>query len=438
MIPVLVIIGLFLGWPTTGLAAEGPQDDKKIPKKLRKPLDVRMLGAEGEGAAFWPRWRGPSGQGVAEEGGYPDRWSGEENVIWKVAIPGRGNSSPIVWGDRIFLTTADEDGQRRTLLALSREDGSLLWSVDAPAAPPEPIFGKNTWASSTPTTDGELVYVWFGNHGLMAVDFGGAIRWHMSFGSVDTRHGTASSPVLYDDRVFLFQDHNGPGGSFVAAVDKATGLEIWRTARETTVGWGSPVVIRAGKRDELIVSSQARVIAYDPDRGRELWRCHGNLSEVTPTPAAGEGLVFTSSGRAGPTLAIRPGGSGNVSRTHVMWKSPKGSPFVPSPLLYGGRLYTINDMASVATAFEARTGRVLFQGRLGRSRREGFSASPVGVDGKVFFTNDDGLTFVLAAGDDFELLHTNDIGERTLASPALVDGRWYIRTIEHLYCIGEA
>jgi outer membrane protein assembly factor BamB len=359
-------------------------------------------------------------------------------VIWKVAIPGRGNSSPIVWGDRIFLTTADEDGQHRILLALSREDGSLLWSVDAPAARPEPIFGKNTWASSTPTTDGELVYVWFGNHGLMAVDFGGAIRWHMSFGSVDTRHGTASSPVLYDDRVFLFQDHNGPGGSFVAAVDKATGLEIWRTARETTVGWGSPVVIRAGKRDELIVSSQARVIAYDPDRGRELWRCHGNLSEVTPTPVAGEGLVFTSSGRAGPTLAIRPGGSGNVSRTHVMWKSPKGSPFVPSPLLYGGRLYTINDMASVATAFEARTGRVLFQGRLGRSGREGFSASPVGVDGKVFFTNDDGLTFVLAAGDDFELLHTNDIGERTLASPALVDGRWYIRTIEHLYCIGEA
>ncbi|MDX1385500.1 MAG: PQQ-binding-like beta-propeller repeat protein, partial [Thermoanaerobaculia bacterium] len=298
-------------------------------------------------------------------------------------------------------------------------------------------YGKNSWASSTPATDGELVYAYFGNHGVMAVDFAGEIRWHMSYGRVDTRHGTAGSPVLWKDRLFLFQDNEAPVGSFVSAIDKQTGLEIWRTSREERVGWSSPVVIRAGDRHELIVSSQARVYAYDPETGKELWYSRGNLVEVTPTPVAGEGLVFCASGRAGPTLAIRPGGKGDVTDSHVMWTSPKGSPFVPSPLLYDGRLYTINDMASVVTAFEATTGDVLFQGRLGEAQRESFSASPVAVDGKVFFTNDEGVTFVLAAGDSFELLHTNDIGERTLASPALVDGRWYVRTVGHLFAIGE-
>jgi outer membrane protein assembly factor BamB len=179
------------------------------------------------------------------------------------------------------------------------------------------------------------------------------------------------------------------------------------------------------------------VFAYNPDTGAELWRCNGSTYEVIPTPVVGYGMIFCSSGRAGPTLAIKPGGRGDVTRTHLQWTSPRGSPFVPSPILVGDSLYMVNDMASIVTSLDARTGKALWQGRLGVATREGFSASPVAVDGKVFFTNDDGETFVLRAGPTFNLLHTNRLGERTLASPALVDGRWYIRTDEHLYAIGR-
>ena len=185
------------------------------------------------------------------------------------------------------------------------------------------------------------------------------------------------------------------------------------------------------------MSSQRRVIAYDPATGSELWRCGGNLFEVIPTPAVGHGLVFCASGRAGPTLAIRPGGHGDVTDTHVEWRTTRGSPFVPSPLVYGDYLYTVNDMASVVTCFRAATGEVMWQQRLGRAQREGFSASPIAVDGKVFFTNDAGQTFVLKAGPEFELLHINEIGTRTLASPALVDGRWYLRTEDELIAVGD-
>jgi outer membrane protein assembly factor BamB len=179
------------------------------------------------------------------------------------------------------------------------------------------------------------------------------------------------------------------------------------------------------------------VQAYDPESGRELWRCEGNTIEVIPTPVVGYGLLFCASGRAGPTLAIKPGGSGDVTDSHLAWTSPRGSPFVPSPIVHNGYIYTVNDMASIVTALDARTGRAAWQGRLGQATREGFSASPVVVDDKVFFTNDEGDTFVLAAGASFRLLHVNRLGERTLASPALVDGRWYVRTERHLLAIGR-
>jgi outer membrane protein assembly factor BamB len=232
------------------------------------------------------------------------------------------------------------------------------------------------------------------------------------------------------------QDHQGSGGSFVAAFDRATGDELWRTPRQARVGWSSPIAIDAGGRAELIVSGQDRVIAYAPETGAELWRAEGNTVEAIPTPVVGEGLIYCASGRAGPTLAIRPGGSGNVTAERIAWQAAKGSPFVPSPVLYGGRLYMVNDMAAIATAYSATTGDVLWQGRMGTARREGFSASPVALAGKVFFTNDDGETFVLRAGDSFEILHVNTLGEAVYASPALVDGVWYWRTAGHLVAIG--
>jgi outer membrane protein assembly factor BamB len=252
---------------------------------------------------------------------------------------------------------------------------------------------------------------------------------------MDAYHGTAGSPLLYKDRLILYQDQSS--GSFIAAFDTRTGRELWRTPRQASVGWGTPIAVRLGTRDEIIVNGQQRVIAYDPATGAELWQCGGTTYEVIPTPVVGYGLVFCSSGRAGPTLAIRPGGKGDVTAERLAWTSPRGSPFVPSPILYGDRLYMVNDMASIVTALDARTGKLAWQGRLGVAQREGFSASPVAVDGKVFFTNDNGETFVLRAGSTFDLLHTNRLGERILASPALVEGRWYIRTDGHLLAIGR-
>jgi len=320
---------------------------------------VRMIEAEGEARKFWPQWRGPSGQGRVEGSGFPDRWSDTENVRWKVEVPGRGQSSPIVRKDRIFLTTS-YGGERRTVLCFRRDDGKLLWEAAAP--PPdsiEHVQRKNSYATATPATDGERVYALFGNTGLIAVDFNGKQVWHYGFGATSNYHGPGGSPLLYRDRVILYQDQGqslgrsqSPGqraGSFVAAIDAKTGRQLWKTPRQEGVGWGTPITIRAGGRDEIIVSSQNAVRAYDPDTGRELWSARGNTMEVIPTPAVGHGLVFCPSGRAGPTLAIRPGGSGDVTATHIAWQTPRGSPFVPSPLVYGDHLYLVNDMMSIVS-----------------------------------------------------------------------------------------
>jgi outer membrane protein assembly factor BamB len=393
---------------------------------------VRMIPIEGEGARYWSRWRGPSGQGLVT-GGYTDTWSSTQNVLWRTPVPGRGNSSPIVWRDRIFLTTA-QDGRRLSILAFQRSNGTRLWETPAPEGRSGSPHHKNGHASATPATDGERVYVSFGGRGLMAVDLNGAVVWHRDLGAMDAYHGTAGSPLVYRDRIILYQDQLQ--GSFVAAFEARTGRPIWRTSRDANVGWGTPVAIRAGDHDEIVVHSQSRVHAYDPETGRELWRCSGSNYEVIPTPVVGHGLVYCSSGRAGPTLAIRPGGRGDVTGSHLVWSSPRGSPFVPSPIVYGEYLYMVNDMASIVTCLEALTGRTVWQGRLGAAQREGFSASPVAIDGKIFFTNDDGDTFVLRAGPKFELLHVNRMGEGILTSPALVEGRWYIRTDRSLVAIG--
>jgi outer membrane protein assembly factor BamB len=399
-------------------------------------VEVRMIEVVGEGAKYWPRWRGPSGQGHVAAGQYTDKWSATTSV-WKTNVPGRGNSSPIVWGDRIFLTTGYGNGEKLSMLAYARADGKQLWETFIPQNGVEYPHAKNGFASATPTTDGELVYASFGRHGLFAFDFSGKIVWQHKFGVIDNYHGPAGSPVLYKDRIFIYQDANpAPGqGAFVGAFDKKTGKPIWQTPRSESVGWGTSVVINTGERDELIVSSQRRVAAYDPATGKELWTARGMSFEVIPTPVVAHGLVFASSGRAGPTLAIRPGGSGDVTATHVAWSSPRGSPFVPSGIVVDDLLYLVNDMQSILTVYEATTGKLAYQDRLGVAIREGFSASPVHVNGKLYFTNDDGQTFVVQAGRTFKLLHINELGEQTLASPALVDGTWYWRTASTLRAI---
>jgi len=412
---------------TLGTAASGVSV-----RQVNESDGVRMVPVDGEAASYWTRWRGPSGQGVVTGRGYPDRWSDTENVQWKTVVPGDGNSSPIVWRDRIFLTTAYDGGQSLSVLAFSRVDGRQVWETFVPGRPGR-VHQKNGFASATVATDGQRVYASFGTT-ILGLSLDGEILWQRDLGPITNYHGPAGSPLLYDDRLIVYQDQSR--GSFIAAFDTNTGGERWRTAREATVGWGTPIAVAVDDHDEIIVSGERQVQAYDPATGRELWRCRGNTFEVIPTPVVGYGMVFCASGRAGPTLAVTPGGSGDVTDSHVSWSSPSGSPFVPSPVLYDGYLYTVNDMASIVTCLDARTGDRIWQGRLGVATREGFSASPVVADDKVFFTNDQGETFVLAAGDTFDLLHVNGLGERTLASPALVDGHWYFRTAGHLLAIG--
>jgi outer membrane protein assembly factor BamB len=404
------------------------------------PEDVRMIAVDGEGAKYWPRWRGPSGQGHVMGTSYVDTWSEKENIKWRVAVPGLGHSSPIVWRDHLFLTTATDDGATLSMIAFSRATGKQLWRTNLPSTGlVEHKYPKNSHASATATTDGQRVFASFGTHGLAAFDFNGKILWHTKLGDLSNYHGSAGSPVLYKDRVFLYQDHDGTATlrSFVAAFDAATGKVIWQRDRPESVGWGTPVVIHTGTRDELIVSSQRRVAAYDPQTGQDLWSVRGMTFEVIPTPVVGHGLVFCSSGRQGPTVAIRPGGSGDVTATHVVWSSPKGSPFVPSGLIHGPYLYLVNDIQSILTVYEAATGKVMYQDRLGEPLKEGFSASPVAVGDKLFFTNDNGETFVVQAGPVFKLLHVNRLNGRILASPALVDDVWYWRTDRELIAIGK-
>jgi outer membrane protein assembly factor BamB len=406
---------------------------------IAAPAPVELIPVDGEAASYWTRWRGPSGQGSVTGTNYVDAWSDSTNVKWTVPVPGRGHSSPIVWKDHIFLTTARDGGSKVAMLAFRRSDGKLLWDTSAATAGVEHVYNKNSHASATPTTDGHRIYASFGTHGLAAFQFDGTLAWQRRLGDVNNYHGSAGSPVLYKDRLFLYQDHDGSSTlrSFVAAFNARTGALIWKTDRTESVGWGTPIVIRAGDHDELVVSSQRKVYAYDPDTGAELWSVRGNTFEVIPTPVVAHGLVFCSSGRAGPTFAIRPGGKGDVTNSHVAWSSPRGSPFVPSAIVQGDLLYLINDMQSILTALDARTGALVYQERLGEAMREGFSSSPVAVGDKIFFTNDFGQTFVVQAGRTFKLLRVNELRAQVLASPALVDGTWYWRTDRALLAIGQ-
>jgi len=416
----------------------------------------------------WPQFRGPGARGVAANPNLPDRWSATENVAWKTDIPGRGWSSPIVWGNRVFLTTALDSGPSEPpkkglylfgdrqptsqaehqwkVLCLDLLSGKVLWEqVVHRGPPPTPIHLKNSYASETPVTDGRRVYACFGNVGVFCFDFEGRSVWSKPLEPHATRAGwgTAASPVLYRDRLYLVNDNDEQ--SYLLALDAATGKEIWRTERDEKSNWSTPYVWENGQRTEIVTPGTGKVRAYDLD-GKLLWWLKGMSGITIATPYADQGLLYVSSGfvadRLRPLYAIRPGGaddislpSGETSNSAIAWCNPTAAPYNPSTLVYNGLVYVLYDRGQLS-AFDARTGAPCYEReRLPEGRN--FTASPWAYNGRVFCLDEDGVTFVVRAGDRFELLHTNKLAEDDMgmASPALAGDRLLIRTSARLYCV---
>lgn len=377
-------------------------------------------------AREWPRWRGPDGSAVCDDSPLPVSWSGTEGVEWKASIPGEGSSSPIVWGDALFVTSSLEGGTRRILHCLDRRSGASRWSCETKDPDPERSSALTGHAAATPVTDGTRVIAFFGNAGAVCADFAGEVLWRRRLGEFDSELGLASSPILHRGLVILVCDHDGDRfrtfDSFLIALDARTGETVWKTARAGLFrSWSTPIV-SAG---ELIVAAQDEVRAYDPATGRLLWSARETTGWVAPSPVAGSGLVFAASGKDGPTVAIRPGGE-------VVWRVARGGPYVCSPVVYGGLLYVCDDQG-ILVCREAGSGKEVYKVRL----QGKFSASPVAGDGKVYFTNEAGTTTVVQAGVEFVVLAENRLEEEVLASPAISRGALLIRAGKRLYCIGK-
>lgn len=380
----------------------------------------------------WPCFRGPTGQGIAIDKKFPLNWSQTENIIWKAELSGRGNSSPVIWENRIFITSASDDGKTRELFCYNRSNGELFWKNAAPTPKTiEKIYWKNSYASSTPVTDGERIITFFGNSGIVCFNMDGDLQWTQNLGDFTTMHGTGTNPVMYKDKIILIQDQNNAESVYVA-LNKFTGEILWKQKRESVMGWSSPIIVRVGDHDELIYNGSHNVMGYNPDTGEQIWTLNGSTKEAVPMIVSGGGLFFSVSGRNGTIMAIRPGGKGDITDTHLVWLNERGGPHVPSPAYYKDRLYIVND-TGIATCLNALTGETVWRERLkGR-----FSMSPVLVGDKLIVTNENGFTTILKSGDKFEVLAQNDLAEETLSTPAVLGGRVYIRTALHLYCIGK-
>jgi outer membrane protein assembly factor BamB len=423
-------------------------------------------------AADWPQWRGPNGTGATSEANLPVRWSASENVIWKAPIAGLGVSTPIVSGDRVFVTSqigsgvrregnhprlvqggnaaaagerelggsrqSPPAGQKTTFLveSFSRADGKRLWEYRLEAEGTLPgVHDKHNLASPSPVTDGQMVYAWFGTGQIVALDMSGKLVWRRHLGQeispFDVIWGHSSSPTLFEDLLILLCDHEP--ASYLLAVDKRTGKERWRADRgKGRMSYSTPLVVNTPGGPELIVNSSERVDAYDPRTGAHLWFTGGTNRFPIPTPVFHEGLIYMSRGyRSGPYMAVRPGGRGDVSKSHVVWESATGAPYISSLVFDAGLIYMATDVGAI-TVVDAKTGQ-----RVSQQRIDGvFSASPVAGDGKIYFVSETGETIVLQSGRTPTVLARNDLGERAVASPAISNGRIFIRTDDHVFCIG--
>jgi outer membrane protein assembly factor BamB len=415
-------------------------------RALAAGLLVALLATTGF-AGDWTQFRGPGGLGVSDEKGLPVKWSSTENIVWKAELPGPGASCPIALGDRVFLTSysgygleakaGDQKDLRRHLLCFDRKSGQVKWKkIFEPKLPEHGYEGEGSYhgyAASTPITDGQRLYVFFGKSGVYCFDLDGNELWHVSVGDGINGWGSGTSPVLYGR--FLIINASVESGSLVA-LDKMTGEEVWR-AKGISSSWNTPLVVAGKGRTELVVSVQNRIMSFSPDDGKPLWDADGIHHYVCPSVVAHDDVVYAIGG-GHTSLAVRIGGSGDVTASHEIWRQSKGSN-VCSPIYLDGHLYWVADGGGTVCCQKAATGETVFQSRLEPETGRIWS-SPVLVDGKLYIVSQNNGTYIVAAKPSFELLAHNkfqDDGSRTNASPAVHNGQILMRTDKNLYCIGK-
>lgn len=446
-------------------------------KALRLAGAVLGLGVLSLGPAHagnWPSFRGPQASGVGE-GPAPTSWDAEKsvNIAWKTPVPGLAHSSPVVWGDRVFVTTAvstEADPYLRVglygdvdsvetkaehtwrLYSLDKKTGKVLWEqVAHKGIPKVKRHIKATHANATPVTDGKHVVALFGSEGLFCYDVDGKLLWQKDLGVLDSgwfydpsyQWEYGSSPVIYKNLVIVQADIQK--GSFIAAYDLKDGRQVWRTDRDEVPSWASPSVFETEKRAELVTNGTKSIRGYDPLTGKELWKLGPNSEIVTPTPIMAHGLFYVTAGYRPitPIYAIRPGSSGDLTlpkgtstSAAIAWSKERGGPYMPTPIVYGDYLYTCANNG-LLTAYNAKTGEEVYKERIAGTRTVAFTASPVAADGKLYFPSEDGDIFVVKAGPKFELLATNPMGEVLMATPAVSDGLLIVRGRGHVYGIRE-
>lgn len=404
-------------------------------------------------AENWPGWRGPSGDGVSAGEGIPTKWSSTENIAWKIAVPGEGHSSPIVWGDKVFLTSSLTEKNKRILLCIDRLSGQTVWQRDVVQSPPETIHRLNSRASGTPATDGKQVYVTFmraegdeviapnvGSERLItpgkiivaAYDLDGNKKWKTNVGDFVSAHGFNTCPVLFEDLLILNGDHDGD--AYLVALDRQSGRQRWRTRRENkTRSYVTPIIREIDGITQMILSGSLCIASYDPRNGKRHWIVDGPTEQFVASMVYDGKYVFATGGYPERhTLAIRPGGKGNVTDTHIAWRTTRGAAYVPSPIISGRYLLMVAD-SGIASCFEARTGKRHWMERL----PGGHSPSPVSADGLVYFVSDRGVTTIIRPSETFAVIAKNELGEPVSASPAISQGQIFLRTHQHLYCIGS-
>ncbi len=408
----------------------------------------------------WPRWRGPDFNGVAR-GGAPTEWSDTKNVAWRVSIPGRGFSSPVIWGDKIFLTTAvptqaaaaaaPEQPRRRAgggtaagiehrfvVLALDRNTGKTLWErVAATATPHEGYHNRyGSFASNSPITDGQHLYAFFGSRGLYCYDLSGKLIWQKEFGPMRMRNafGEGVAPVLDGDSLYLKFDQES--GSYLLALNKRSGKELWRVERDEVSSWSEPLVVTHNGRKQLVVSASSKVRAYDPANGKLIWEVAGLGSNVIPAPVAAGGMVLVMSGHRDPNLlAVRLGRGGDLTGTDaVVWTNQRANSYTASPVLHDEKLYFVTDNGMLS-CLNARTGEAYYQQQR-LPKPYNFKASPVAANGKLYLATEEGDVVVVKMGPNYEVLSVNTLADQMfVASPAIADGSLYLRSQNALFCI---